>query len=516
MYDLILRGGTVHDGLGSPGRTADVAISGGRVVAIGRDLGAATRVVEVGGLVVAPGFLDPHSHSDGVPFMAEAQPFKLLQGVTTEIVGNCGFSCGPSNPETVGFMAESLSDKAFPTFGGYMDAVEMEGTTNNLAVLLGHNTLRLAVGGMDAALPPGGLERMVELAAEAFEAGACGLSSGLEYVPGAYADTAELIALARVARRWNTVYATHMRSESEGLADALDEAIEVAAAAGLRLQVSHCKASGRNVHGASKMLLDKLAAARVRGVDLRADIYPYQAFCTGLVAVLPPAACEGGQAELQRRLADPAERASLRALAEDPAQGTGVGFWRELHPEDVQIIQHTSPEVAGRRLSEVLDGREPWDALCDLLAADPHAEGVFHTMHDHDVTRIMQDPLVSIGSDSGPPEGPNHPRTFGTFPTFFGDYVRDRGVVPMAEAIRKVSSATAAQFGLADRGWLGVGAVADVCVFDAEQIRHDGTYDAPDVRPVGVTHVLLGGRMVIDDGEFTGGRHGRVLRRGAV
>ncbi|GAA2898645.1 amidohydrolase family protein [Streptosporangium fragile] len=514
MHDLILRGGTLHDGFGSPGRTADVAIDRGRVTATGRDLGRAARVVDVDGLVVAPGFIDPHSHSDTVPFMAGAQPFKLWQGVTTEIVGNCGFSCGPSAPESSGFTPEILSERAFSTFGGYLDAVEKEGTTNNLAVLVGHNTLRLAVGGMDAALRPGALERMAELAAEAFASGACGLSSGLEYVPGAYADTAELIALARVARRWNLVYATHMRSESEGLADALDEAVEVAAAAGVRLQVSHCKASGRAVHGSSEMLLDKLAAARVRGVDLRADVYPYRAFGTVLVALLPPAACEGGEVELLRRLADPAERRALRALAEDPGCTTGAGLWREVHPEDVQLIRHASAAVSGRRLAEVLDGREPWDALCDLLMADPHGDGVFHTMHDDDVTRIMKHPLVSIGSDGGPPAGPNHPRTFGTFPTFLGEYVRDRGLVPMAEAIRKVSSATAAQFGLADRGWLGPGAVADVCVFDPAAIRHDGTYDEPGVRPAGVTHVLLGGRVVIDDGEFTGGRHGRLLRRG--
>ncbi|MFI6316973.1 amidohydrolase family protein [Nonomuraea sp. NPDC050556] len=486
MHDLILRGGTVHDGFGSPGRTADVAIDGDRVTAVGRDLGPAARVVDVDGLVVAPGFVDPHSHSDTVPFMDGEQPFKLYQGVTTEIAGNCGFS-----PET------------FPSFGDYLDAVEAAGTTNNLAVLVGHNTLRTAVGGLDAVLAPGALERMGELAARAFEAGACGLSSGLEYVPGAYADTEELVALARVARRWNLVYATHMRSESEGLAGALDEAIEVALGAGIRLQVSHCKASGRAVHGASTMLLDKLVAARARGVDLRADVYPYQAFCTLLVALLPPAACEGGEAELLRRLADPAQRAALRALAEDPAQGTGVGIWREVaqDPSDVQLLGY------GKRLSG-------WDALCDLLMADPQAMGVFHTMHEDDVARIMRHPLVSIGSDNDAPGGPTHPRTYGTFPTFFGSYVRDRSVVPMAEAVRKVSSATAAQFGLADRGWLGAGAVADVCVFDPAAIRHEGTYDIPDIRPAGVEFVVLGGRVVIDGGEFTGGRHGRLLRSG--
>ncbi|WP_066943381.1 N-acyl-D-amino-acid deacylase family protein [Microtetraspora fusca] len=513
MHDLLLRHGTVHDGFGGPAREADVAIDDGRVTAIGRELGAARRVIDVSGLVVAPGFVDPHSHSDTVPFLTEPQPFKLYQGVTTEIIGNCGFSCGPANPDTAGFMPAVLAGEAFATFGAYLDAAQAAGPSNNLAVLVGHNTLRLAAGGMEAALGPEALERMCALAAESFAAGAVGLSSGLEYVPGAYADTDELVALALVARRWNLPYATHMRSESEGLADALDEAIAVATRAGVRLQVSHCKASGRAVHGSSAMLLAKLAAARRAGLDVRADVYPYRAFGTGLVAVLPPRACEGGEDALRARLADPAERAALRALAEDPATAVGVGLWRELHPADVQILTHTDPAVAGKRLAD-LPG-DPWDALCDLLRADPHAAGVFHTMHDDDVTAIMADPLVSIGSDSGPPVGPNHPRTFGTFPTFLGTYVRERKVVPMAEAIRKVSSAVAAQFGLTDRGWLGPGAVADVCAFDPAAVGHPGTYETPDARPTGVRHVLLAGHEVIADGEFTGGRHGTVLRRGA-
>ncbi|MER7130420.1 N-acyl-D-amino-acid deacylase family protein [Streptosporangium saharense] len=513
MHDLLLSHGSVHDGFGSPAKDADVAITHGRVTAVGRDLGPARRVVDVSGLVVAPGFVDPHSHSDTVPFLAEPQPFKLHQGVTTEIVGNCGFSCGPSNPETAGFMPAVLADQAFATFGEYLDAARAAGPSNNLAFMVGHNTLRLAASGM-AAKPAGeALDRMRALAAEAFEAGAVGLSSGLEYVPGAYADTEELVALALVARRWNLPYATHMRSESEGLADALDEAITVATRAGVRLQVSHCKASGRAVHGSSAMLLAKLAEARRAGLDVRADVYPYRAFGTGLVAVLPPLACEGGQGALLARLADPLTRTALRELAEDPATGTGVGLWRELHPADVQILTHTDPAVAGRRLAD-LPG-DPWEALCDLLRRDPHASGVFHTMHDDDVTTIMADPLVSIGSDGGPPVGPNHPRTFGTFPTFLGTYVRERRVVPMPEAIRKVSSAVAAQFGLTDRGWLGPGAVADVCVFDPATIGHDGTYEVPDVRPHGVRHVFLAGREVVAEGEFTGGRHGTVLCRGA-
>ncbi|MER7504614.1 D-aminoacylase [Nonomuraea pusilla] len=512
MLDLLLRHGTVHDGLGGPSRTADVAIHEGRVAAIGTGLGPARRVLDVAGLVVAPGFVDPHSHSDTVPFLSEEQPFKLLQGVTTEIIGNCGFSCAPVRDDDSGFTPSVLADAAFPTMREYLDAAQQAGPTNNLAVLVGHNTLRLAAAGMTAEITPARLDRMCALAAEAFEAGAYGLSSGLEYVPGAYAGLDELTALALVAKRWELTYATHLRSESEGLAEALDEAITVATRAGVRLHVSHCKASGRAVHGASAMVLDRLSRARSAGLDVRADVYPYLAFGTGLVAVLPPSACEGGEEALLARLADPGTRAALRTLAESPGSGIGVGLWRELHPADVQILTHRDPRVAGRRLADL--GGDPWEALCDLLAADPRAAGVFHTMHEHDLRAFLADPLVSIGSDGGPPVGPNHPRTFGTFPTFLGRYVREERAVPMEVAVRKVSSAAAGQFGLAGRGWLGPGAVADVCVFDPDTIGHDGTYEQPGTRPTGVVHVFLAGRQVVADGEPTGGRHGRVLRRG--
>ncbi|MCZ9883176.1 N-acyl-D-amino-acid deacylase family protein [Arthrobacter sp. B2a2-09] len=514
MHDLILTGGEIHDGFGSAPITADVAVTNGRITAVGTDLGPARRTFDTTGLVVAPGFVDAHSHSDKVPFLPDPQPFKLFQGVTTEIIGNCGFSPGPTNPAVTESGAVTLGKQEFRTFGEYLDAAEAAGPSNHLAALVGHNTVRMAVAGMELELPPGGLDRMCDLIEEAFAAGAVGFSSGLEYVPGAYADRAELIALARVARRYGGTYATHSRSESEGLADALDEAVDVARSAGIRLQYSHCKASGRAVHGSSLLILEKLAAARRSGVDAKGDQYPYQAFATDLLAMLPPAACEGGVEAMRARLSDPATRASLQAVAENPHTGMGVGLWREVHPEDVQILRHTDPAVTGRRLAQVLNGRKPWDALCDLLIADPHANTVCHTMDEGDVLSIMADPLVAIGSDGGSPVGPNHPRAFGTFPTFLGTYVRDRGVVDLPEAIRKVSSATAGQFGLTDRGWLGRGAAADLVAFDPATIGHAGTYERPDVRPTGMVHVLLDGEPVIIDGEFTGARRGRMLRSG--
>lgn len=524
MYDLLLRGGTVHDGLGSRGQTADVAIDGGVVVAVGRDLGPARRTVDVSDLVVAPGFIDPHSHSDGIPLFDDPQPFKLFQGVTTEVNGNCGFSLAPLSPEAAAEVETAWEDLTGPatatpgTFDQLLDRLAAAGPTNNTAVLVGHNTLRLTANGMERELRPGALARMQELAAEAFAAGAVGLSSGLIYPPGTFSDTEELVALARVAHRFGRPYTTHMRDEGEALGDALDEAIAIGRRARVAVQVSHCKASGKDSHGDSVLLLERLHRARSDGVDIRGDQYPYLAGSTFLSALLPAAAHEGGTPALRDRLGDPAERARLRARAEDPAHPVGAGVWREVDPDGVLLITHRDPSTVGRTLAELTDqagGDDPWEALCRLVVADPSAMVVVSLMAEPDVQAIMRDPLIAVGSDNALPVGLQHPRTWGCFPRFLGHYVRDQGVVSWPEAIRKVTSAAAVQLGLTGRGWLGAGAVADICAFDPATIGHQGTYLAPDVAPTGIEHVLLAGHVVVDGGRFTGERRGQVLRSGA-
>ncbi len=517
MHDLVLRGGTVVDGLGGPAVVADVAITGERVTAVGADLGPARRELDVTGLVVAPGFIDPHSHSDMVPLMADPQPFKLLQGVTTEIVGNCGFSFAPLDAAGIEAAGALFAEIAGPVpvspldFAGYLAAVDAAGSANHVAALVGHNTLRVQANGMDEALRPGALDEMCRLADEAFAAGAIGLSSGLIYPPGSYGDTGELVALARVAHRWNRPYTTHMRNEDDRLAEALDEAVEIATQARVRLQISHCKVAGRANHGGAKMLLSKLHDARLAGVDVRGDVYPYRAGGTFLNALLPGSAQVGGTAALRARLADPAARAALRAQAEDLTQPNG--FWARVTPADVLVTTHlTRPDAIGRTLDGLAGGGDAFDTLCELLIADPGAGMVITMMAEEDVETIMADPLVGIGSDNGPPVGLQHPRTWGCFPRVLGEYVRERGVLTLPEAVRKMTSAIADQFGLAGRGFVGAGAAADLVVFDPAAIGHEGTYEVPDVRPAGVVHVLLEGRPVVVGGEFTGERHGRVLR----
>jgi N-acyl-D-amino-acid deacylase len=512
---LLLQGGTVFDGLGSPGRVADVAVAGGRVVAVGGDPPPGLRRVDCRDRYVAPGFVDTHAHSDLVHLLEEPQPFKLLQGVTTEVVGNCGLTFAPldvASAEVAGELWSSLAGGVpiGPSgFGELAGRLDRAGPANNLALLVGHGTLRLTANGLDEGLRPGAAERMAALAVEAFQAGAVGLSSGLIYVPGSYAGTGELVALARVAASYGGVYATHMRDEGAHLEAALDEAVTIARTAGVRLQVSHCKAAGRAAHGLGGRLLEHLAAARLEGVDAQGDQYPYDAGATVLSALLPPAVAAGGTEAMRARLRDPAARAALRAQAE--RGGIGDGAWVEADPADVLLTGHADAGLVGRTLADAAAGRDPWDTLCELVADDPAAAIVIRLMREDDVRAIMASPLVGVGSDNGPPTGLEHPRTWGCFPRLLGRYVREEQVLTWEQAVRKATWLGARQFRLDGRGLLAEGAVADLCVFDPATVGHDGTYLDPDVPTTGIEHVVLGGDLAVEHGQFTGRRSGRVL-----
>lgn len=523
--DVLLRGGTVFDGLGAPGVVADVAIVGDRVVSIEPGLRvSARRVIDVDGLAVAPGFIDPHTHSDVVPFMADPQPFKLRQGVTTEIVGNCGNSAAPLVDETAVDLHRPISSTVVAgvtgrprSFAEYLDDIEAAGPTNHVASLVGHHTLRMSANGMTAELAEGALERMCELAADAFAAGAVGLSSGLIYAPGVYAEPGELVALARVAARWHRPYATHMRDEGFRVHDALEETLDVARRGGVRVQVSHVKVAGLPNHGRSGEYLDILAAARREGIDVLGDAYPYTTGETFLGALLPSALHEGGPGELVPRLRDLSRREEWRQRAEAGRDGTPAsGAWHQTTPAGIMVSMHLDASLPGRTIEQIAADRgcSPWDALCDIVADDPASMMVFELQSQDDMRAFLADPLVAIGSDNSVPVRLAHQRGWGCFPTVLGRYVREEGVLELAEAIRKMTSLTARQFGLAGRGILAPGSIADVVVFDPETIGHPGTPLTPSVRPTGVPYVLLAGHIAIDGGEFDGGRNGRVLRAG--
>ncbi|GIG24708.1 N-acyl-D-amino-acid deacylase family protein [Cellulomonas denverensis] len=520
--NLLVRGGQVLDGTGAAAVRADVLIAGDRVAAVGTglDVPAGTRVIDAGGLLVTPGFIDPHTHSDVVPFMAEPQPFKLLQGVTTEVVGNCGNSAAPLVDDRAVELHRPISSTVAAgvdavwnqprSFAGYLDAVEQHGPTTHVASLVGHHTLRISANGMEQELAPGALDRMTELADRAFAEGAFGLSTGLIYAPGVYADTDEVAALAAVAARWGRPYATHMRDEGDGLADALAETLEVARRTGVRVQVSHCKAAGRANHGRSAELLATLHEARSRGIEVLGDAYPYTTGESFLTALLPAAAQVGGRDALVERLSTPEGR---RALAErGAAGGPGSGSWSQTSPDGVYVSMHRDTRLLGRSLAEL--GGDPWDTLCDLIVADPGAMMVYRLMAEDDVRAILADPLIAIGSDNSVPVGNAHQRGWGCFPTVLGRYVRELGVLDWPEAIRKMTSLPARALGLPGRGYLAPGAVADLAVIDPATVGHDGTVQQPWRRPTGVRWTVLAGTPVVADGEFTGERAGRVLRAG--
>lgn len=523
--DLLIRGGTVHDGFGAPGLQADVAVAGDRVVAIAPGLRVhARRTIEAGGLAVAPGFIDPHTHSDVVPFMADPQPFKLLQGVTTEIVGNCGNSAAPLVDERAVELHRPISSTAKAgvgshprSFADYLDEAEAAGPTNHMASLVGHHTLRMSANGMREELMPGALERMRELAADAFAAGAIGLSSGLIYAPGSYAEPEELAALARVAYRWHRPYATHMRDEGNSLHRSLAETLEVGRRSGVRVQVSHVKAAGLANHGRALEYLGILRAARAEGIDVLGDQYPYTTGETFLGALLPAAAHEGGHERLRERMADPAERKRWLAVAETGFAGaTGAGSWHQTTPHGVMVSMHTDTDLQGQTLAQLAAARGlgAWEALCALVYEDPASMMVYELQSEDDMRAFLADPLIAIGSDNSVPVGLAHQRGWGCFPQVLGRYVREEQVLPLEEAIRKMTSMTARQFGLIGRGHLSEGAIADLVVFDPTTVGHAGTPVEPFARPTGVLHVVLAGHLAVTGGDFDGERRGRVLRAG--
>jgi N-acyl-D-amino-acid deacylase len=525
--DLILVGGTVFDGFGAEGVLADVAVVGDRVVAVGARIAAqltATRTLDVTGLAVAPGFIDPHTHSDVVPLMKDPQPFKLFQGVTTEIVGNCGNSAAPLVDErTVEFHRPISSTVAAGvqsrprTFAGYLDEIEAAGPTNHVASLVGHHTLRMSANGMDVPLGDGAQDLMDELADAAFADGAFGLSSGLIYAPGSYAHNDEITRLARVAYRWQRPYATHMRDEGNQLELSLKETLDVARHSGVRVQVSHAKAAGTANHGKSALLLDMLRAARLEGIDVLADQYPYTTGESFISSLLPAVVQEGGRDAMVERLRDPGQRLRWKARAEEGFSGTvGSGSWHQTTAAGVMISMHKNDELRGSTIADVAVARDipHWDALCDVIVEDPASMMVYQLMAESDVRTILADPLVAIGSDNSVPVGFAHQRGWGCFPTVLGTYTRDLGVLSLPEAIRKMTSLPARQFGLTGRGYLGVGAIADIAVFDPATVGHAGSPRNPSVQPTGIPVVVLAGRVVVEGGIFSGERLGRVLRAG--
>jgi len=528
VLDLAIEGATVVDGTGTPGSRTDVGVRDDTIVAVG-DLSrepAGSRL-NAAGKVVAPGFIDMHSHSDWRLWANRRAESKIRQGVTTEVVGNCGFSPAPASTEFLedlrGFALylPAGMDFAWRSVGEYLRAFDREGTALNVVQLVGHGTLRIAAMGFARRAPTAGeLSVMRGLLAEAMEAGAWGLSTGLIYAPGSYATTAEIVELARVAARHRGFYASHIRGEGATLLEAVAEAITVGREGGLPVQVSHVKAAGRPNWGGVTRALALIDAARGEGLDVMADVYPYTASSTTLRTLLPDWALEGGVDAMTARLADPDTRARIRRELEAPV--TGQSLLDRIGWENVMISYCARRKDAeGRRVSELAAtrGMDPLDAALELIVDERgRAYMILFQLDEADLRTALVHPHVMIGSDGSAlapygelSAGKPHPRSYGTFPRVLGAYAREERVLSLAQAIHKMTGLPARRLGLRDRGVIRPGARADLVVLDARSVADQATYAEPHRYPTGIEYVLVNGRFVIKDGEHTGSLPGRVL-----
>ena len=530
-YDLILRGGWIVDGTGNPRYRGDVAIRNDRIAGVGRidpDAGA-RRTIDVTGLVVAPGFIDMLGWSD-VKLLADGRAVsKVTQGITTEITGE-GSSVAPHSDATIAEDAEyhrSLGVTVdWRDLEGYFQRLEASGSTINVASFVGATQLRKVVVGRDARPPsPHELAAMVALVDTAMMQGALGVSTSLVYAPAFYATTEELVALARAAARHGGIYATHLRDEGARVDEAIDEALAIATAAGLPVEIWHLKRAGEQNWGDMPRVLRRLDSARAAGLDVTADVYPYVASATSLDASIPQWAHEGGDSALIRRLRDPAERARIRADILDPPGGI-ESFYRGAGGAGgvlvTSVLADSLKYLEGQTLLQIAATRgvDPLDALFDVIATDgANTDAIYFSMNEADVRTAIGHWWVGFCTDYGAvaPDGilsqsAVHPRVYGSFPRILGRYVRERGVLRLEDAIRKMTSLPAQRVGLADRGVLLPGFAADVAVFDPETIIDRATFEDPHQTSVGVRYVIVNGEVVLDDGALTDARPGRGLR----
>ncbi|HUW86968.1 MAG TPA: D-aminoacylase [Candidatus Paceibacterota bacterium] len=532
--DLLLRGASVVDGTGRKAFPADITVSNGRISAI-ENVGTAQRTsreIDADGLTLTPGFVDVHTHCD---FSLSAFPraeSMTRQGVTTQVVGNCGISPFPVVPgrehllrEYSAFLDAGLPWGSWHSTQEFFAFLEQLPLASNIAVQVGHGTVRIAAMGFDTGSPNDqDLEMMCKFVAEAMAAGAVGMSSGLTYAPASAASTAELIALAKVLAPFGGIYSSHIRSEATGLIEAVNEAIEIGTAAGVPVQISHLKAMGRNNWNKIDDTLRLIDRAVSEGVDIAMDQYPYSAGSTGLAVILPRWAMAGGVTEMQRRLQDPEQRIAIRSqIIKQDAEDIRAGL-RELDP-DVVVIADLPPgrfkQYVGQSLTQIGQalGEHPVDVALDML--EEFGNGILTLVHgqsQENVSTVMQHPRTMIASDGwtlSPTEGGKpHPRSYGTFARVLGRYVREDHVLTLEDAVRKMTSLPASRFSLADRGLIREGFHADMVLFDKNTILDTATFEDPHQFAIGVKYVLVNGELIIAEGQDTGVAAGRVLKRG--
>jgi N-acyl-D-amino-acid deacylase len=528
-YDVIFRGGTVYDGSGAPAAVTDVAISGDRIAALGDLAGkTADREIDARGLAVAPGFINMLSWAVDSLIADGRSQSDIRQGVTLEVFGE-GMSWGPWNDPLKEWARQNQGDIQYDiewtTLAEYLEYLARRGVSCNVASFIGATTVRVHEIGFEDRPPTAAeLGRMKRLVRQAMEEGALGVASSLIYAPAFYAETDELIELCKVAAEYDGLYVTHMRSEGNRLTEGVYEVLTIAREAGIRAEIYHLKAAGEpNWHKLDEVIR-KIERARAEGLAITADMYNYTAGATGLDAAMPPWVQEGGYAAWAARLRDGQVRARVALEMKAPTDE-----WENLlllagSPEKVLLVGFKNEQLkplTGKSLAEVarLRGKSPEETAMDLVIEDGSRIGtVYFLMSEENVKKQIRLPWVSFCSDSGSlaPEGvflksSCHPRAYGSFARLLGKYVRDEGVIPLEEAVRRLTSLPAANLKIRDRGTLAQGSFADVVVFDAATIQDHATFEQPHQYATGVVHVFVNGEQVLRDGQHTGARPGRVV-----
>ena len=527
MLDIIIKNGQIVDGTGNPWYKADIGIKGDQIVQIGR-LGncEAKKVVDAAGLVVSPGFIDMHTHSDLRVFKHPDEDTKLMQGITTALLGQYGLSVAPLDDPNKkimmrrisGLLGQYLTEWPWDSMAEYLDAIDAVRPAANSMMLIPHGAIRaLALGWDNRPATKDELEKMKAILAQAYEEGGCGFSTGLIYPPGMYADRTELVELCKVTASYGGFFAVHMRNEGDYLLDSIEEVTSICLEAQCPLHISHLKAIGRQNWGKSRDALALLDSYRNRGLEITFDQYPYTAASTMLDALIPPRFHTGGAAQLLESLKDPAVREEIRQVQDNVKPERWENWiascgWDGIFINAVSLEKNRFAE--GKNLAELAEqlNTTPLDVICDLLIEEQGA--VTMTMFfgsEDDVKEIMCNNYGTICSD-GIVGGKPHPRVYGTFARVLGKYVREEQVLTIPQAVKRMTSLPAQRLGLQNRGLLREGMVADITIFDPETVKDKGTYDEPNRYPEGIEYVLVAGQLAVDNGKITGVRAGQALR----
>ncbi|HSE40406.1 MAG TPA: D-aminoacylase [Acidobacteriota bacterium] len=526
-FDLVLRGGFILDGTGGPVWKGDLGIKGDTIAALGEISPTyGKNALDISGWYVSPGFIDIHSHSDGSILGYPEADSRVRQGITTEITGNCGSSAAPIEGQSIEAARKEYMDEYgvnvnWSDVASFFDQMEKQKMSLNQALLLGQGTLRTNIAGeADRTLTADEMKKVLRMVEEGMDSGAVGLSTGLEYVPGTFTPTEEIIEMNRIVARYGGFYASHIRNEVTYVLEAVDEAINIGRQTGSRAQVSHLKVCGRSNWHKQAATLDLIESARKEGVEVLADAYPYTAYSTGLTLVMYSWAREGGSDAIVKRLQDPETKKRIRAevlkyVAEEPG-----GF-------DLIVISSVSSDknrnCVGKNIAQISEmwKMEPVDACLRLIEEEKAAVSyIGHAMSPENVELVLSHPLVMVSSDgySIAAKGKAlqqklHPRSYGTYPRFLAHYIRERKIVDLSAGIRKMTSMPAEQSGLSDRGRIAKGKKADLVVFDPTKVQDTATFDSPHQYPTGIAHVFVNGVQVVKDGNHTGARPGKVLRK---